>query len=238
MKLIKELKNIAVFILCLHNISGYSVYAQDPLPVELLRVKDNWIDIALPKVKSPTIFSLEPSKNLLTIKTDNSGSLYLLKTIFSSSIATKFSWEWQTEKVFQNWKEGSKSHDDFPLRLFFIFYDQKPTEINQQKTITWRSIQPDSALAYIWTPRETSSEFIPSPYTKIVQMKALQTAFINSFAWAPESVQLDQDYQKAFHDKIPPFFRISIISDSDNLAENNTAKIKNLTMEGPVAPGL
>jgi hypothetical protein len=75
---------------------------------------------------------------------------------------------------------------------------------------------PHSTLNYVWTGRHIPERFIVSPYTDKARMVVLERGKERLGRWVEESVNVLEDYRRAFGKEPPALAGIAVMSDTDN----------------------
>jgi hypothetical protein len=82
---------------------------------------------------------------------------------------------------------------------------------------------PFSTLSYVWSSKETGERIFSSPYTDKAKMVILRAGKNDAVSWKEESVNILEDYRKAFGTDPPARARIAIMNDSDNTGESSVS---------------
>ena len=82
---------------------------------------------------------------------------------------------------------------------------------------------PHSTLNYVWTGRDIPERIIQSPYTDKAFMVFLEKGKERAGRWVEESVNILEDYRKAFGKDPPTMASLAIMSDTDNAGGSSLA---------------
>jgi hypothetical protein len=133
------------------------------------------------------------------------------------------------DRLYKKGETKTKAGDDYPLRVYVMFeYDpEKAGAFEKMKYGLLKSIYsvypPHSSLNYVWANTEQAETIVTSPYTDQSKMVLLQKGAKNAGTWQDETVNIVEDYQKAFGKKPPARARIAIMNDSDNTGESSVS---------------
>jgi hypothetical protein len=84
---------------------------------------------------------------------------------------------------------------------------------------------PHSTLNYVWTGSNISERIIVSPYTEKASNVILEKGKERLGQWVEESVNVLEDYRKAFGKDPPAMAGLAVMSDTDNTGESAEAYI-------------
>jgi hypothetical protein len=84
---------------------------------------------------------------------------------------------------------------------------------------------PDSTLNYVWYSSSHTPHIMPSPYTDRARLIALENGPSKAGEWVDESVNILEDYRKAFGVDPPSAANIAIMNDSDNTGEKSVSYV-------------
>jgi len=190
---------------------------------------DNWKPFYFPKIEKHSVYSLgqEDGRHYLKAESNASASAIVFKESFSVYEYPKVRWRWKVSNVYEKGGTGSKSGDDYPLRVYIMFeYDPAKAGVFQKMKYglakrIYGEYPPQSSLNYVWANKEEAERIVTSPYTDQAKMVLLQQGGKHAGAWQDEEVDIIADYQKAFGEKPPARARIAIMNDSDNTGERS-----------------
>ena len=92
-------------------------------------------------------------------------------------------------------------------------------------------IPPHFTLNYVWTGANISERFIASPYTGKAYMVVLERGKEKVGQGVEESVNVLEDYRKAFGKEPPATAGIAVMSDSDNTKTSAEAYLDFIEVE-------
>jgi hypothetical protein len=75
-------------------------------------------------------------------------------------------------------------------------------------------------MNYVWTGHEIPERIITSPYTDKAKMIILEQGRNKLGMWVDETVNILEDYRKAFGKDPPATAGIAVMNDSDNTGES------------------
>jgi hypothetical protein len=192
---------------------------------------DNWKPFYFPKIEKHSTYSIEREGGGHYLKADSnaSASAIVFRESFSVYEYPKARWRWKVNNVYEKGGTGSKSGDDYPLRVYIMFeYDSEKAGVFQKMKYglakkIYGEYPPHSSLNYVWANKETAERIVASPYTDQAKMVLLRQGGILARSWQDEEVDIIGDYQKAFGVKPPVRARVAIMNDSDNTGERSVS---------------
>lgn len=152
----------------------------------------------------------------LGIKAAKSSSVIYKAVPEASRQATQAAWNWAVQNSVPATNLAKKGGDDRNIALYFVFTDKKTAaragkNPNIKRLLTRRSSR---MLIYVAGGSQSAGSFIPSPYfsgrgTTVVKRSAGTGTF-------SESVNLADDYRRAFGNEPGVLVGLAISSDSDD----------------------
>lgn len=169
--------------------------------------------------------------SVLAATSDDSASALVHQRRYKLRDYPVLKWRWKVDHVYAGGDYRRKAGDDYPLRIYVMFaYDPDRASIGTRlqyglaKAIYGR-YPPHSSLNYIWANREDATEWVPNPYTDRAIMIPLERGTRKLGAWVEETVNVLEDYRKAFGSEPPAEASLAVMSDGDNTGEGTTAFI-------------
>ena len=223
----------AAFILFI-IITSSVVVADDSIFLrEDFRSLDNWKPLYFPKIKVHTKYSIQTEGSSHYLKAESNASASALVNMREINIYKypKVRWRWKISNVYEKAVPGTKDGDDFPIRVYVVFkYDPQRLSLYEKikynaAKVIYGEYPPDSTLSYVWASSSQTPHIMPSPYTDRARMIALEKGPSKTGEWADESVDILEDYRKAFGSDPPPAANIAIMNDSDNTGEKSVSYI-------------
>jgi hypothetical protein len=197
---------------------------------------DNWKPLYFPKIKAYTKYSIETEGDSHYLKAESNSSASALINMQELNIYKypKAHWRWKVSNVYEKAVPGTKGGDDYPIRVYFFFkYDPgrlsflEKLKYNAAKVI-YGEYPPDSTLNYVWASSSNTPHIMPSPYTDRARLIALEKGPSKAGEWVDESVDILEDYRKAFGADPPSTANIAIMNDSDNTGEKSVSYISHI----------
>ena len=138
-------------------------------------------------------------------------------------------WQWSVAKSVPATDLTRKGGDDRNIALYFVFANSKDIgkaqNGNFKHLMTSRSTR---VLMYVYGGNHQRGKILFSPYLKgLGKTVVLRPAGTGSFK---ETVDLDQDFQKAFGSIRPSLVGLAISADSDDTGSRIEAKLSNLIL--------
>jgi hypothetical protein len=192
---------------------------------------DNWRPFYLPKIKQHSTYVIHAEGDTTVLKAESvaSASALVYKDTFSVYDYPCAQWRWKVENVYRGGDARIKQGDDYPMRVYVVFpYD--PTEAgffekvkNTAAKLVYGEYPPHSTLTYLWANKRHEEAILTSAYTRKSRLIPLQAGSQHIGAWHVESVNIIEDYVKAFGVKPPEKAGIAIMNDSDNTGEQSVS---------------
>ncbi|HAG49917.1 MAG: hypothetical protein A2X87_03715 [Deltaproteobacteria bacterium GWC2_42_51] len=193
----------------------------------------NWDAIYFPKIKKHTSYTIElkGGERYLRAESNASASGLVYKKEFNVYEYPRIAWRWKISNVYQKATPGTKSGDDYPIRIYVMFkYEPEKASFFEKIQFElskrlYGKYPPQSSLNYVWANREYKETSVVSPYTEKAMILFLEMGGQNVGKWQQEEVHILQDYEKAFGVKPPLIASIGIMNDSDNTGEGSVSYI-------------
>lgn len=190
---------------------------------------ENWKALHFEKIKEYSTYEVKDSVLVATSNASASG-LQFKKTydIYKYPIL-KF--RWKVDNVYKKGDATKKEGDDYPIRIYIMF------QYNPKKASFFDSVKyelaksfygeypPHSALNYIWANKQQSQKIITSAYTDKAKMIVTDSGSLHVKQWREHSVNVLENYKKAFGENPPQNVSLAIMTDSDNTKESATSYI-------------
>jgi hypothetical protein len=190
---------------------------------------DRWKPIYFPKIQNHTSYSIQSkgTDHWLRAESNASASALICNTTFDIFEYPKALWRWRVENIYRKANGESKSGDDYPIRIYFLF-EYRPEGsglLDRLKYGVARKLYgeypPHSAVNYVWSSQDSAPQIITSPYTDRAKVIALQKGQRNVGQWQEEEVNVLSDYRRVFGSDPPRKATIGIMNDSDNTGEQS-----------------
>ncbi|MFQ6612583.1 MAG: DUF3047 domain-containing protein [Fidelibacterota bacterium] len=176
----------------------------------------------IPDHSNYTIVTKPNQGSYLKAVADHSASALVLKKKFNVFKYPVLRWRWKIEHVIPGGNAKAKTGDDYPLRIYVLFqYDENESGILESTLfnslkLLYRESPPHSSLVYIWANQEFREDILPSPYTRREEMILVEKGVSRTGEWVEETVNILNDYQRAFGEKPPRMASLAIMSDTDD----------------------
>jgi hypothetical protein len=200
---------------------------------EDFRSLDNWKPLYFPKIKVYTKYSVETERSSHYLKAESNASASALVNMQEINIYKypKVRWRWRISNVYEKAVPGTKGGDDYPIRIYILFkYDPgrlgflEKIKYNAAKVL-YGEYPPDSTLNYVWASSNQTPHIMPSPYTDRARLIVLEKGPSKTGTWVDESVNILEDYRKAFGADPPSTASVAIMNDSDNTGEKSVSYV-------------
>lgn len=190
---------------------------------------DAWRPLTFPKIARHSTYTIaanaEQAKFWLRAESDRSASGIVWKQDYDVHAFPKLRWRWRVENLYEKGDATKKSGDDYPIRLYVMFpYDPATASAGKRlkygfAKALYGEYPPDSGLSYVWESRESSEEFVVSPYTGSMMMFLKQKGSGKVGQWVEEGADVLADYRKAFGRDPPRRASLAVMNDSDDTGE-------------------
>ena len=194
----------------------------------------DWEPLTFPKIKTHSKYLLvsEGNKSILKAESRASASAIVYRRTFNIYENPRLHWRWKVTQLSDRGNPKKKAGDDYPIRVYVMFqYD--PDRASLGESLIYKATKalygkypPHSTLNYVWTGANISERFIASPYTGKAYMVVLERGNEKVGQWVEESVNVLEDYRKAFGKEPPAMAGIAVMSDSDNTGTNAEAYLE------------
>jgi hypothetical protein len=195
---------------------------------------DAWKPLFFPKITRHTTYEIQDREGVrvLVASSDNSASALVNEHRFNVAEYPVLHWRWKVDNIYKKGNYRLKSGDDYPIRIYVFFkYNPKNAPLGMKikyglaKSIYGR-YPPHSSLNYIWANREDETGTAASPFTDRSIMIPLEHGPQKVGQWVEETVNVLEDYRKAFGTDPPLKASVAIMNDSDNTGERATSYIQ------------
>lgn len=183
-----------------------------------------WEPLTFQKIKAHSTYTLvmEEGKSVLKAESRASASGIVHRRAFNIYENPRLHWRWKVAELPDRGNPKDKTGDDYPIRVYVMFqYDPASASLgerliyNATKAI-YGKYPPHSTLNYVWTGANIPDLIMVSPYTEKARMVILERGKKRVGQWVEESVNVLDDYRKAFGKAPPATAALAVMSDSDN----------------------
>lgn len=201
---------------------------------------DRWTHERFPKIGKASSYSvvIVDGASALAAYADASASYLLFDQVYSLRQYPLLRWRWRVDGVYT--KEGDlKAVDDFPLRIFLLF-EFEPEKARLMDRLSYglaKSVYgaypPHSSLSYVWASRGDSGRILISPYTDKDRDVVLRSGTALTGTWLDESVNVLDDYRRAFGREPPDRVTLAIMADADDTGESAGSYVHYIEIGAP-----
>lgn len=183
-----------------------------------------WEPLTFPKIKAHSKYSLakEGNKFILKAESNSSASAIVYRRTFNIYENPRLTWRWKVTQLSCRGNPKEKSGDDYPIRVYVMFqYDPARASVGERLTYgamkaIYGKYPPHSTINYVWSGTNIPERYIRSPFTDKAYMVVLERGKEKANQWVEESVNVPDDYRKAFGKDPPAIAAIAVMSDTDN----------------------
>lgn len=192
-----------------------------------------WRPLNFSKIKKHTYYAIteDGDNHVLTAQSHASASGLIYKGVFDPNRTPILHWRWKVDSVYAGADPRTKAGDDYPLRIYVLFeYDPEKvglatrTKYGLVKMI-YGEYPPLAGINYVWASQPAGNASYISPYTDRAVMIPLRSGIELLGQWVEETVNVLEDYRKAFGEAPPKGASIAIMNDSDNTGEAAVSQI-------------
>ena len=190
---------------------------------------DNWEPLTFEKIEEHS--SYETRDSVLVARSNNSASGIKLKKTYDIYKYPVLKFKWKTNNVYKKGDARTKAGDDYPIRIYVMFeYNPdnasffEAIKYDFAKTI-YGEYPPHSTINYIWSNKEQNEKYITSAYTDRAKMAILNSGEGKLNLWQEHTVNVLENYKKAFGEEPPANVTLAIMSDSDNTGESSESYV-------------
>jgi len=205
--------------------AGLSIFLNaEVLLKEDFNTLDNWEPLTFEKIENHSTYEVKDS--VLIAKSKNSASGIKFKKNYDIYKYPVLKFKWKINNVYEKGNATTKEGDDYPIRIYVMF------EYNPKKASFFEGIKydlaktfygeypPHSTINYIWSNQQQDEKYITSAYTDRAKMAVLDSGMEKANTWQEHSVNVLENYKKAFGENPPVQVTLAIMSDSDNTGES------------------
>lgn len=207
----------------------YSLLDAQVLLKEDFDTLESWEPLVFEKIPKHSDYAVKNS--ILIAKSDASASGLRFVENYDIYKYPILRFKWKVDNVYQKGDASSKDGDDYPIRVYVMFaYNRdKASFFDSVKYSLAKSFYgaypPHSALNYIWANKKQVSDIITSPYTDKSKMIVLDAQSLHVGSWREHSVNVLEDYKRAFGENPPAKVSLAIMNDSDNTGESSVSYV-------------
>jgi hypothetical protein len=157
--------------------------------------------------KGETRYSLVPDPDRRTTvlqATSDAAASGLFRRVKVDLTKTPYlTWSWKVASTYPGIDENAKAGDDFPARVYVVV---------ERGLAGMSSI----SLNYVWASQHATGNLWPSPYTRQVQLLAVNSGAGGLNRWVRHKRDVRADLKRAFGEDIVSVDVVAIMTDSDN----------------------
>ena len=185
---------------------------------------ERWNERTFPNIDAHTGYTIteKDDTTFLTARSDASASALIYHETFNPYDYPILRWRWRVENIYPDADPDTKDGDDYALRIYVFFeYDPEkaPLLMRIQYGLAKRfygEYPPWASVNYIWANQPPSRLFYDNPYTDRSKMFPLRGGEEHLGQWRQESVNVLDDYRRAFDEDPPRRASLAIMNDADN----------------------
>jgi len=190
---------------------------------------ENWEPLNFEKIKKHSTY--EAKDGILVAKSEASASGIKFKKTYDIHKYPILKFKWKVNNVYEKGDATTKEGDDYPIRVYIMF-EYNPDNASFFDSVKYELAKsfygeypPHSAINYIWTNKEQKERIITSAYTDKAKMIVTDNGSLHVGKWREHTVNVLEDYKKAFGENPPVKVSLAIMTDSDNTEESSLSYI-------------
>lgn len=192
-----------------------------------------WKPYTFPGIATHSSYSLDQhgKDSCLLMETRAGASALILQDRFNVYAYPNLSWRWKVSNIYRKGDSGSRDGDDYPARIYVLFsYDPEQASLGKKlqyeaARLFFGAYPPDSSINYIWANREDAPPVITNVFTEQAKMIPVNRGEQGLGAWQEFTVNMVDDYFRAFQRMPPAEASLAVMIDADNTGESATACI-------------
>ncbi len=202
---------------------------------------DRWTHERFPKIEKASSYRIAvvDGAPALVAAADASASYLLFSQVYSLRQYPLLRWRWRVDSVYDKGERSKKAVDDFPIRIFLLF-EFEPEKAGIMDRLSYglaKSIYgvypPHSSLSYVWDSRSAVGAILISPYTDKDRDYVLRSGAASAGLWIDESVNVLEDYKKAFGREPPDRVTLAIMADADDTGASAVSYLRFIEIGAP-----
>ena len=224
---------MVIFVPCFFFLTVVTSFAagSDVLFRENFDSLAQWEPLTFPKIKAHSTYTLvrDGGKSVLKAESRASASAIVYRRTFNIYENPRIRWRWKVTQLSDRGNPKEKTGDDYPIRIYVMFqYDPDKTTLGDRliygaTRAIYGKYPPHSTLNYVWTGQNITERIYVSPYTEKACIVVLERGKQRVGQWVEESVNILDDYRKAFGKDPPAIAGLAVMSDTDNTGESAVA---------------
>jgi hypothetical protein len=191
-----------------------------PLPAD-------WEPWSLAAFKRPTQYNLVDydGRTVLEARSDGAASGLIHAVRFDPKAFPVLTWRWKVTGLISKADNTRARSEDSPVRIVVAFEgDRKKLKPMDQLVFTQfrmlaKTELPYATLMYIWENRAAPGTVIDSAHTSRIKMIVAASGEGDVGKWTERSVNLYEDYRRAFGEDPPAVKWIGVMTDTDNTGQ-------------------
>ena len=198
----------------------------------------SWAPLDFPKIPNHTIYAAtnEDGAPAIRVEATASASALVYSRTFDLRSTPVLSWSWKVLNVLPRGDAETREGDDYPIRVYILFpYQSRRVPPLQRLQFElakqlYGSYPPEAVLNYVWANRPHTSEPLPNAYTDRAMMFFPDVGNDHVGEWRTHTVNILEDYRRAFGQEPPDTFSLAIMGDSDNTGGQSVAFVRGISL--------
>lgn len=187
-----------------------------------------WRAWTMTAYKRPTDYLLveDAGRTVLKARADASASAMIHAMDFDPKQFPRLSWRWKVNALITRADNSKALVEDSPVRVVVAF-DGDVSKLKPMDRMAFHKFRmiaktelPYAMLMYIWENRAAPGTVIASAHTSRIKMIVADSGSASLGTWCERSVNLAEDYRRAFGEEPPRVRWIGVMTDTDNTGES------------------
>ncbi|MFN0305246.1 MAG: DUF3047 domain-containing protein [Burkholderiales bacterium] len=186
-----------------------------------------WVPWQISVFKRSTQYDLVDysGRTVIEARADTAASGLVHPLHFDPKQYPVLSWRWKTTALIDRANNKRAATEDSPVRILVAFDGDmsklKPFDqhVHRNFKAMTKANLPFATLMYIWENRAPTGTVIDNPHTTRIKMIVADSGPEQVGHWCERSVNLYEDYRRAFGEEPPPVIWIGVMTDTDNTGE-------------------
>jgi Protein of unknown function (DUF3047) len=181
--------------------------------------------------KRPTQYDLVDyaGRTVIAAQAETAASGLIHPVRFDPSKYPYLTWRWKATALIAGANNSRGSTEDSPVRIMVAF-DGDMSKLKPMDQLVFRKFRmltksdlPFATLMYIWENRTPAGSIIANPHTARIKMIVTESGNDKVGQWHEQTVNLVEDFRRAFGEEPPPVIWVGVMTDTDNTGEKTRA---------------
>ena len=190
-----------------------------------------WRPWAFSSLKRRTEYDLVDyaGRTVIAAQSDTAASGLIHPVRFDPKQYPYLTWRWKTTALIANANNQRGATEDSPVRIMVAF-DGDVAKLKPMDQLVFRKFRmiakaerPFATLMYIWENQASAGTVIENTHTSRIKMIVAESGAEKVGQWHEQTVNLVEDFRRAFGAEPPRVIWIGVMTDTDNTGEKTRA---------------